>query len=56
MLGVKQKVLSMNDKICIIHETEKDKTNAEIGKMYSLSLSTVSTIWKNRKTIQSAFY
>lgn len=51
----KRKVLCISDKINIIQEIESGKTNSLICKQFNLSTSTVSTIWKNRKSIYKAF-
>ena len=47
----KRKVLSISDKVDIMHKLENEKTNAQVAEQFNLNRSTVSTIWKNRETI-----
>lgn len=55
MSSLKRKILSVNDKIKIIRELENGQSNSAVCKTHGLSASTVSTIWKNRDKLRTAF-
>ena len=51
--GIKSKVLSVSDKIQIIQGLERGLSNSDVCKQHVFSLSTVSTVWKNREKVMS---
>lgn len=55
MSGVKRKMFSVSEKVCLIRDLESGSTNSAVSRKYGLSTSTVSTIWKNREIILAAF-
>lgn len=52
---IKRKALSVSEKVAIVKELQSGEKNSAVCKKYGLSSSTVSTIWKNREVILSAF-
>lgn len=55
MASIKRKTLSIREKVEIIRELENGVKNSVICNKFSLASSTVSTLWKNRKTTLAAF-
>lgn len=55
MAAIKRKTLSVREKVEIIRELENGAKNSVMCKKYGLPSSTVSTLWKNRKTTLAAF-
>ena len=55
MTSVKRKSLSINKKLELINDLQRGDKNSTVCKKYGLSSSTVSTLWKNKESIQSAF-
>lgn len=51
----RRKVLSIEEKGAIIMRLESGEANVTIASEFGLSHSTISTIWKNRQQIKSAF-
>jgi DNA-binding NarL/FixJ family response regulator len=51
----KRKCLSVPEKVKIIREFECGEKNVSVGKNFNLSSSTVSTLWKNKEQLLSAF-
>jgi IS30 family transposase len=51
----KRKSFSVEDKIRIIRMIESGKSMAEVSREVGLSSSTVSTIWKGRECVKSAY-
>jgi transposase-like protein len=51
----KRKVLSVEEKVKVIRETESGKKKAEACQEFSLVNSTIQTIWKNRDKTVSVF-
>lgn len=54
-MSTKRKCLTVNEKVEIIREIERGAKNSEICKKFSLSSSTVSTLWKNKNVYLKAF-
>lgn len=50
----KRKCLSIREKVEIINELERGTKNVDVCKMFSLTSSTVSTLWKNKDVYKSA--
>lgn len=51
----KRKAFSIEEKIKFIRKLESGESQSTICKEFSLSKSTVATIWKNRESINSAY-
>ncbi|GBM74622.1 hypothetical protein AVEN_128305-1 [Araneus ventricosus] len=51
----KQKAFSIEDKVKFIRKLQNGESQSAICKEFSLSKSTVATIWKNRDSIISAY-
>ncbi|GBL99633.1 hypothetical protein AVEN_68883-1 [Araneus ventricosus] len=51
----KRKAFSVEDKVKLIRKLQNGESQSDICKEFSLSKSTVATIWKNRDSIISAY-
>ncbi|XP_018319168.1 tigger transposable element-derived protein 4-like [Agrilus planipennis] len=54
MAGNKRKILSIEQKISLIHEIEQGEKKSDVGRRYGLTPSTVSTIWKCKDKVLQA--
>lgn len=55
MLSRKRKNLSVSEKMEIVKSLQNGKSNSDVCKEFSLSASSVSTIWKNRSSITEQY-